>query len=104
MKPIKLTAIICAAVIIVLMAALVFSLISYSSSQKSQQKLSAPAKVENISSKPIQPSESVANRPNVAKPKQLSKTTPKVDKAAKPAVPTKVISAPKAATPVESTS
>jgi hypothetical protein len=63
MKPVKLTplgdalrqAIILASVLTVLATALVISLISYSGSQKSQQKLSAPAKVENIPSKPVQP-------------------------------------------------
>jgi hypothetical protein len=89
MKPIKLISLIFAGVIIVLAAALVISLISYSSSQKSQQKLSAPAKVENLPSKPIQPTAVVAEKPEAIKPKprQLSKTAQKADKAAKPVVP-----------------
>jgi hypothetical protein len=98
MKPIKLTAIILASVITVLTAAVVISLISYSSRQQSQKPF-APAKVENIPSKPIQ-SEPVTKKPEAVKvkpkPRQLSKTAQKADKAAKPVVP-KTAPAPVAA-------
>jgi hypothetical protein len=100
MKPIKLTAIIFAAAVTVLATALVFSLIIRS---KQPTKISAVPKTTNITApKPIQPSEPVAEKPEAVNPKQLSQTMQKADKAAKPAIATKVASAPKAAKSAES--
>jgi type IV secretory pathway VirB10-like protein len=85
------------------------TLIFFSKNHSNQptQKSSTPATVENITSKPIQSPEPVTEKPEVAEvkpePKQLSKATPKTDKAAKPAIPPKIASVHKATMPAETT-